>query len=1090
MRTELLSQAYAALAQFASESRLYELALEKDGDYGSGGLLVEAFLADDCLQEIATRDIIALSTSASIEPSSLLGQRASLQASLADGSRTAFHGYISHAAMLGSEGGFARYRLRMSSWLWLATQVRNSRVWQDKSVADIVDDVFTGFAPFAKWRWSDDARTLLDSIPVRSYCCQYRESDYDFVRRLLTEEGIAWRCEDGEEEQTLVLFADSSQQSATPEDASSAAGQGLRYHAARAGEQFDTIQSLQSMRQLVSGAVAVLSYDYKAKAAVSTTVPTRVNDLGKHAYQPESYDYPGQYFYSDSAEAERYATLHMQLHEARGQQCQGRSTVRTLRAGTRFTMTQGALFSDGEGADYVALRVLGVGVNNLPIAAKRGLAELFGPIPELLETLAAQARELPEDFSTTIEKASASGYANSFAALAAGVPWRPAHHGGEGRQHAKPTALGSQSAIVVGEDGQDLPQGGKEIYCDRLGRVRIRFHWQDSADATCWVRVAQRSAGGGMGSQFLPRIGQEVLVQFIENDIDRPIIVGALYNGQGESGIPPTPGGATAQEATDHFSQAHDHATSAQGNLVGGNGPVWHGAGGGSGAHRNASAMWGVRSKEFGGNGYNQLLFDDTDNQGRVQLRTTQAATELNLGHLVHNTDNYRGSLRGQGAELRTDAYGAVRAGAGLLVTSYKITHGASQREPANDNTAGIAMLKQAVKLGETFSDVAIKNGTVGLASHIGAHKANASALDDKEAPLKSLLTAASGMVGDASLDSAHADAGERKTSPGAGKLPHSADPIIAISAKDGLSMSAARDLQFAAGETSTVMSGADTQVATGGQMRIHTQQAIGMLGGAVKPGEQDIGVQVIAARDPIDVQAQAGAMMVLALDVVNVKSANAHIDWAAAKKISLSTVGGANITIDGGNITVQCPGKIEIKAGKKSFVGPAQKAYKLPVMPRSELKEETINFKLLLADVPGKLGRPLAERPWKIVELRSSMGDPFNPEHIRKVLASGTSTGSGECEMTKMQKKEIWDVVNKAQGNLFMVSGPNVTPLGISNLTASAADIAERKVLDAHNYAVSQGHADDAHKMLLQHWAESDYENRLAGSPKSETNA
>lgn len=118
--------------------------------------------------------------------------------------------------------------------------------------------------------------------------------------------------------------------------------------------------------------------------------------------------------------------------------------------------------------------------------------------------------------------------------------------------------------------------------------------------------------------------------------------------------------------------------------------------------------------------------------------------------------------------------------------------------------------------------------------------------------------------------------------------------------------------------------------------MRIHTQQTIGMLGGAVKPGEQDVGVQVIAARDPIDVQAQAGAMMVQALDVVNVKSSNAHIDWAAAKKISLSTVGGANITIDGGNITVQCPGKIEIKAGKKSFIGPEQVDYPMPLLPNS----------------------------------------------------------------------------------------------------------------------------------------------------------
>jgi type VI secretion system secreted protein VgrG len=135
----------------------------------------------------------------------------------------------------------------------------------------------------------------------------------------------------------------------------------------------------------------------------------------------------------------------------------------------------------------------------------------------------------------------------------------------------KPSAFGTQSAIVVGADGSDSPNGADELYCDRLGRVRIRFHWQDSmsGDATCWVRVAQRLAGGGMGSQFLPRIGQEVLVQFIENDIDRPIIVGALYNGQGEGGIAPTPGGVVSSESdASCFAPAHDRGPSGRAILL------------------------------------------------------------------------------------------------------------------------------------------------------------------------------------------------------------------------------------------------------------------------------------------------------------------------------------------------------------------------------------------------------------------------------------------------------------------------------------------------------------------------------------------
>ncbi|MGW8394474.1 type VI secretion system Vgr family protein [Pseudoduganella sp. HUAS MS19] len=939
MRNDLLTQVYAALAQFSSASRLYELKLETDGDYGSGGLLVEAFLADDALQEVGTRDVIVLSTSAAVSLQSLLGQRAAIQASLADGSRTSFHGFISGAAMLGSEGGLARYRLRLSSWLWLATQRRNSRVWQDKSVADIVDAVFSEYSPYAKWQWSDDAHSAMQSIPPRSYCCQYRESDYDFVRRLLTEEGIGWRFEDGEEEQTMMLFADSVLKEAAPEDASSAAGGGLRYHAARAGERQDSIQSLRTARGLISGAVAVASYDYKAKKAVSKTVPTRLRNFGKHAQLPESFDYPGQYFYADGGEAERYATLHMQALEAQSQLWQARSTVRTLRAGTRFNLTQGPFDTSAGCEHFVVLRVIGVGVNNLPVAVRQGLAELFGPIPELLEDLGAPLAGLPEDFSATLAQAASSGYANSFTALDAALPWRPMHAGGESRQHAKPTAMGAQSAIVVGADGNDRPNGADEIHCDSLGRVRIRFHWQDGADATCWVRVAQRLAGGGMGSQFLPRIGQEVLVQFLENDIDRPLIVGALYNGQGEGGVPPTPGGATREQAADAFGQAHDHAVSGQGNLAGGHSPAWHGAAGGSPGHRNAAAQWGVRSKEFGGEGYNQLLFDDTDNQGRIQMRTTLAATELNLGHLVHGADNFRGSLRGQGAELRSDAYGAVRAGAGLLVTSYRIQHGAAQRDPAGDNAAGIAMLKQAVKLAETFSDAAVKHRTVGMAAHMGARKAKASALSAKEAPLQALLTSVSGMVGERHLDDAFNDAGKRKTAPAAGQLPHVSDPIVAISARDGLAMTAARDLQLAAGEAAVVASGQDAQFASGGQLRVHSGQALGVLGGAAGPGAQDVGVQLIAARDPVDVQAQAGALGVQAQGMIDVKSSNAHIDFAAARKISLSTAGGANITIDGGNITVQCPGKITVKAGKKSFVGPERSNYPMAALPRSEMK-------------------------------------------------------------------------------------------------------------------------------------------------------
>ncbi|MGX9733736.1 type VI secretion system Vgr family protein [Janthinobacterium aestuarii] len=929
----------SAVAAFNGATRLYALSIGDDGQ--DSGLLVEAFAADERLQEVGARDIIALSTSAHVALASLLGQPASLHISLADGTRTPFSGYISAAATLGSNGGLARYRLRITPWLWLLTQARNSRVWQDRSVSAIVDEVLQAYAPYALWRWSDEVASFMQEAGERSYCCQYRESDYDFVRRLLTEEGLAWRF-DG---QTMVVFADSSQVCATPEDASSAQGGGLRFHGARVGEPGDSVQALSARRSLQVGLSSVLSYDYKAKKAVAASVPTNTALGGKHAPVLESYDTPGQYCYASAAQAQRYAQLQMQAHEARAQLWQARSTVRTLRAGTRFTLTQGPLPpADGAASEYVVLRVASIGVNNLPAPALEGLAELFGPIPELLEETVAQWGDGFPDVAAAIAQAQTSGYANCIEMITASTPWRPLQDGNDARQHARPTALGSQSAIVVGADGQDAASGADEIYCDRLGRVRIRFHWQQETAATCWVRVAQRAAGGGMGSQFLPRIGQEVLVQFLENDIDRPVIVGALYNGQGEGGTKPTPGGIGGELGdAGVFQPAHDHAVAGQGNVAGGNSPLWHGAAGASAAHRNASAQWGIRSKEFGKAGgmagYNQLLFDDTDSQGRVQLKSSHAASELTLGHLIHAADNYRGSLRGAGAELRTDAYGAVRAGAGLLISSYLVNHDARARDPAGDNAPGMALLKQAAKLGETFSEAAVTHQGVAYAAHLGATAPGSSTLDAKAAPLPAFLTSASGMLSRDSVAAARSDAAGKPTAPADDKLPHSSDAIIAMAAKAGLGVVAGQDMQLSNGETATLMSGLDTQFASGGQWRLHTGQAIGMLGGVVKPGEGELGFQLVAASQPIEVQAQSDEIKVQAREEVNVISANAHIDWAAAKSIRLSTAGGANITIEGGNITIQCPGKITVFAGKKSFIGPERLTYPLPRFSRSICK-------------------------------------------------------------------------------------------------------------------------------------------------------
>jgi type VI secretion system secreted protein VgrG len=965
-KMEITTKISTALAAFDSFNRLYELVFQSR-NVPASGLIVEAFLAVEEVQSINTRDVIVLSSNGERELNSFLGQQACLEVSLADGTRSSFTGLISEAAMLGSTGTLVRYRLRLSSFLWPLSQSRNNCVWQDKSVVEIVESVLLRYPDFADWRWSDDVAQFMADVRPRSYCIQYRETDLDFITRLLGAEGLGWSMEEHAESASghrMVLFADSTQTNTFAEDVTSRdsiAGHGIRYHNARAGEAQDTIQALAAAISLGAASVTTISYDYKTKKIVSASVPTNRQVGSMNAPQLESYDTPGLYAYAGADEAQRYARLQMEAMEAASQRWQARSTVRTLRPGTRFSLTQGPLIDHAEAAPvYNVLRVVSMGINNLPGPAVDGLAELFGPVPELLEECMHQMTEHASDeavrrligndagalpgfaFADMIKQANSTGYANLFDMMDAALPWRPAITDATGAMLFPPaTAHGSQSAIVVGPDGQTNASGADELYCDKLGRVRIRFHWQgdqDDANASCWVRVAQRSAGGGMGAQFLPRIGQEVMVTFLENNIDRPVILGALYNGQGEGGQLPTPGGRTDQEADlAVFRQASDHATAAQGNLAGGNSPHWHGASADSAGQRNSAAQSGMRSKEFGGNGYNQLLFDDTDQQGRTGLKSTQAATELTLGHMLHSADNFRGSFRGVGAELRTDAFGAVRSGAGLLISTFGGTHGSFKREPAGDNAPTMAHLKQALLLAENFNSSAVTHRAVALASHVGSHKADTSVLNTKAAPLKSLYIATAGMLSQDSSQAARAEAFGKPVAPAEGTLPHSSSAIIALVAKAGIGAIAGQDLQLANGETMALISGQDSQFATGSQARMRSGQAMGMVGGTVAPSAGNVGIQLIAAKDAINVQAQADVLSILARDQIDIVSANAQIDWAAAKSISLSTAGGANITIIGGNITIQCPGKIAIRAGKKSFAGPQRQVYSMPPLPRAD---------------------------------------------------------------------------------------------------------------------------------------------------------
>ena len=438
--------------------------------------------------------------------------------------------------------------------------------------------------------------------------------------------------------------------------------------------------------------------------------------------------------------------------------------------------------------------------------------------------------------------------------------------------------MGIQTATVVGP-------AGEEIYTDPLGRVKIQFHWQRPQDhsrditgssaaydemSACWVRVNASLAGQHYGELFLPRVGQEVLVDFIEGDIDRPVITGRLYNG---NQTPPT------------FSNA--------------------------GTLPNNKTLSGIKTKTYKGTGYNQLLFDDTPQEERTQLSTEHSKTQLNTGYLIHPRTEGRGQPRGEGMELRTDAWGALRAGRGMLIsTDIKARASSTQL----DSTEATRQLDASLNQSKAQSDLAKQH-------HADPLNANTST-----AHLLKTATATHKQTG----------------STGAGvDVPGYNEPIIVMSSPAGILHTTPKSTTVANGEDLHLTQAQDLNIATGRNWATSLlQQFSGFVAGMDTKTRQavDTAIKVFAGKGKIEVQAQSDNMEITAEKDIKVISVDGHITIAAKDEV-LITAGGGYIRLKGGNIDVHVPGVASHKAAKHSLTGPDSMDVAMPVMPSGDLK-------------------------------------------------------------------------------------------------------------------------------------------------------
>ena len=393
-----------------------------------------------------------------------------------------FHGFITDVALGGSKFGVADfggrtmdYQITLRPWVWLLSQTSDCRVFQNMTVPAIVQEVCqkAGFT---------DLRTQLSgSYEPREYCVQFRETDLNFVSRLLEQEGIFYYFEHSDSQHTLVLCDDVAVLTPFPGyDQVPCASSGATFLGIADNSDYLTEWLVeQSVR---SGKFATRDFDFKAPNAPLTETSSIARDYDPARF--ETFDFPALATTPESDAVERVAKIRVQELQSSQMIARGSGDVLGLAAGRVFTLTQ------HRKADF--------NIKYLVTSTVISMSE--GPDG------AAEALEI------TIE------------ATDAREAYRPP------RVTAKPLVHGLQTALVVGPKGQD-------IYTDTdgFGQVKVQFHWdrqgQMDEHSSCWIRVSQAWAGEGWGALYLPRLGQEVVVAFLDGDPDRPVIVGSLYNG-------------------------------------------------------------------------------------------------------------------------------------------------------------------------------------------------------------------------------------------------------------------------------------------------------------------------------------------------------------------------------------------------------------------------------------------------------------------------------------------------------------------------------------------------------------------------------
>ena len=829
----------------------------------SSQVLLQRIDGYHAINEGLSAELICLSSNPFIELKQFIGCQVSVDQVTDSGRLFRTTGIITEASQGQSDGAFSLYRLTMQDPTSLWHKRRNSRVFMDKSVVEICEIIVKEWqsksALFAASLILDTSGLTKD-YDVRPFSMQSNESDYEYLTRILREESINWLIDESNylvsssrqsiEPQKLRLIDDNAQFKAIERRT-------IRYHRSNATEQYDSITSFIAKRQLQSTAIHVQRW--QADSLTQEDASGSVLSSHKHSAQRDNESLSLEQAWNISPawirdlKGEDQATtsgnsqldkLNKQLNQYQALQAKyftAHSSVRDTQVGYWFQLN-----------DHPELEKNHSGVDK----------ELL-----ILSKHFYNQNNLPKDIQDQIEKLLTLSHwqsnkhsiherqANELMVVRRSIDVVPEY---DPLKH-RPTAHVQRAKVV---------SDGEEIYVDEWGRIKVRFLFtriedhvhdggagsNDNDTDSAWVDVLTPWAGEGYGARFLPRAGETVVIDFFDGNIDRPFVTGRI-----------------------HEAQRNPTKFDIRGQLP------------------DTKKLSGIRSKEVSGEGFGQLRFDDSTGQISTQLQSSHGTTQLNLGNLSHPKETAESDGRGEGFELRTDQWGALRAGDGLLLSTY-------QQSQASGNHLNAEEAKKQLKNSEYSAN--------------SLNEAAKNQKTDEVELLKNLKLFAEQIQTDIAKFNQN---------------------LMLLTSPAGIALSTIRDIHLSA----------DGQVNNVAQDSIHFSTQNNLIAHAknkVSLFATTDDMKLITGKGKFEVQAQNNVMDLIARNDIQIISTEDTIYLIASKEIKL--IGGSSLVqINNSGIFSKTGGKFEVKSGQQIFTSGAKVEANTPNLPPEPKVKTKKNF-------------------------------------------------------------------------------------------------------------------------------------------------